>query len=181
MAKRRANRSKKGLKLENKYIYLSFAAGLIYYLASYFKFPNSYGAVVSFILLTLLIMNFKKIDGLKIIICSLIISLITLAPSLNEGTASLFVRVIILLLNLLIIILMIFGLKDLKKWGFYLSIIFIVLGAIAVLINLIFYDATYFGWDLPNVIFNLKMIASLSFSVASLTFLIRFRKVFSSK
>ena len=107
----------KELKLNNKFVYLSFAAGALYYLAYYFKFPNSYSFILSFIFLTLLIKNFKKISGLEIIIYSLIVSLITLAPSINAGPYSFFTRVVLFLLNVLILLLMIFGLKSFKKWA----------------------------------------------------------------
>jgi len=171
----------KELKFENKYIYLSFAAGALYYLAYYFKFPNSYGLAVSFILLTLLIRNFKKIEGTKIIIYSLIISLITLALSMGTGTSSLQLKLVILSLNIAITLLMIFGLKGLRKWGLYLSVTMVLIGLISVLSTTVTYNAQYFGWTLPNVMFNLKIIAAMSFSIASMVFLIKFRKSFSSK
>ena len=171
----------KELKIENKYVYLSFAVGILYYLAYYLKFPNSYSAIVSFALLTLLIKNFKKIDGLKIVICSLIISLITLASSLTIGSYPLMTWLTIFLLNLMILLLMVFGLKGFKKWAFYLSVIMLALGVISVFGTIVNYDAQYFIWTIQNVIFNLKVIASISFSLAAIIFLMKFRKAFSFK
>lgn len=170
----------KELKLENKWVYLSFAVGALYYLAYYFKFPNSYSAVVSFILLTLLIKNFKKIEGLKVIIYSLFISIVTLAISMM-GSSSIVAGLIILALNLIILLLMIVGLKGFRIWGLYLSIVMFLIGLISVFNAVIGYDVQYFSWTAQNIIFNLKIFAAMSFSITSIAFLIKHRKAFGSK
>lgn len=170
----------KDLKLSDKALYISFLAGALFYVAYYFKFPNSYSLLLSFIFLTLLIKNFKKIEGLKIIIYSLVISLITLAPSINIAS-SLARGISLFSLNAFILLLMIFGLKYMKKWAMVFSIIMLSLSWISVIIGIAAYDANYFGWTLQNVILNLKTFAAASLSLVSIAFLVRFRKSFSSR
>jgi len=167
----------KELKFEDKWVYLSLAIGALYYVAYYFKFPNSYSTVVSFVMLTLLIRNFKKIEGLKVIIYSLIISIMTLAISMI-GYQSIMASLVMLSLNLAVFLLMIFGLKGLRKWGFYLSIVMFIIGFVAIFSNIIGYDVQYFSWTAPNIVYNLNMISSLAFSMTSTYFLIKFRKSF---
>jgi hypothetical protein len=128
----------------------------------------------------LLIKNFKKLEGLKVIIYSLVISLLTLALSL-AGSATMASGMIILSLNIILTLLMIFGLRGLKKWGLYLSITITLLGLVSILGNIIIYDVQAFKWTLPNLIFNFKIMAASAFSIVSLMFLIKFRKNFSSK
>ena len=169
----------KELKLENKYIYLAFAAGLLYYAAYYLKFPNSYSAIISLFMVSFLAMGFKKTDGLKVIICSLIISLMTLASSAFSTSLPITYQMMVFSINLVILLLMIFGLKSLRKWGYYLSIAIFSVSIINLILVLVGYNMTYFSWSIQGIAMNLKNVLSLAFAAASITFLIRFRKSFN--
>jgi len=111
------------VKLEWKYVGLSVLAGLLYYLAYYLKFPNSYSAVVSLVLLFLLLKNFKSLNAVSIIIYSTIISAVILPMTVFLMPLSLTYQLIVLFVNLLLILVVSWGLYKTRRWAIILAII----------------------------------------------------------
>lgn len=113
----------RGLKISAKSVIIALFLGLLVNVVYYISLAaiNIYTSVILLAFIVLLIKNFKKVEGIKFIIYFALFNLGTLTLfTFSKGiTIS---AVFIFLINAIILLLIVIGLKRLKMWGVYLTI-----------------------------------------------------------
>ena len=165
------------MKLERKYLLISVAAGLLYYLAYFLKIPNSYSLIVSLMLLILLLKNFKTIKGTAIILYSMIISAVLIPMTIWLMPYSIYSRLGIIAFNFLIVFAIGFGLFKLKRWAMVLAIVANLLSAYQLVYSVIPVMATV-SFNVYVLLFILRNAASLLMTFAVIVYLLTFWKDF---
>ena len=173
MAKKRA----KEFTLKKKYVLWSLAAGLLYYLAHYFNFPNSYGLAVSLTFLILLLKNFKTIKGNAIILYSMIVSAVIIPMTIGLVPYQLSLKLGLIAFNLLFIFVIGFGLFKLKKWAIVLAILVNLLSSYQLVYSVVPVLASV-PFNIYVLLFMLRNATSLLFSFGVIVYLLIFWKKF---
>lgn len=178
MASKKEAKSAKGLMLDFRYILLSVAAGLVYYVAYYFKFPNSFNIIVTLVLLAALIKGFKKVDGVKAIMYMMIYMAVIMPLLILIIPISFYFQIGLIALNWAILLMVITGLKELRIWGFSLAqfvLMFSVVNVLAVFELLITQPP---AMNIFSILFISRNVITFAFLVVSFIYLIRSVKHF---
>jgi hypothetical protein len=179
MAKKLLSKSLKisEIHIEFKYIMLVILAAMINYVAYYLKYPNVWGSLVNIVLLGLLIYDFKNIDGLKVIVYSIILSILSLPITVFMLKIPLVYQLIVFLINTILMVVIAVGLKHLRKWGFYISIITFIL-SIASLVMMVWPSINYFTPNIYYISLLLKQSISTIFYVLAIVYILKHRDYF---
>jgi len=169
--------AKNELKLNKKFVWFSVLAGLLSYIAYYFRFPNLYGILIGIIFLAAFIKNSGKKECLNFIIYLIIFDLIT-APLAFLVQSNLLVQIISLAVNWILFALMIRGLKSLKIWAFYLVIIIFILSLINIISSIIAVFAQSAAWNLQLIVASTRILISLVLVIFLLKCLVASKKYF---
>jgi len=158
------------VKIESKLVILSVLAGIL----GYFGFlALTYNLLIQAIFFLLLIRNFKKIQGMSIFIYYMIFNMVSmplLLASMNPEISSLIVT---LTINVILILLIIAGIKKLKSWGFYLTIIILVFALINSITYYRFYNSGILKiMEVGNYLFSIVLIVSF------IVYLVKSKKYF---
>jgi hypothetical protein len=175
---RKIKKKEEKIKLESKYLILTILAGLLYYLAYFLKFPNSYLILISIIVLIALFKNFNVISGIKALICLFIFNAITLPLVIIISQFNLIIQIIMFAVNVSLICLMIYGLKNLKKWAFYLALAVLILSCFNLISLFVLVLSQPFILTLSYVLFVVKNALSLLLLVFSFVYIIKSKKYF---
>ena len=179
MASRSKTKKEKNeeIKIEFKYVLLTFVAALMGYIADFFRFPNSWTFALTLGFLILLIVNFNKRNGISILIYFMIWNALVLPLFIFSMKVALVSQILFLVINLVAYYLIISGLRRLKKWGFYLTIIVFALSLVNIIFALISSQTT-FVFNLPNMLVLAKNIILLVFLITSVAYVIKSKKSF---
>ena len=178
MASKKEAKSGKALMLDFRYILLSVAAGLIYYVAYYFRFPNSFSIIVTLAFLAALIKGFKKVDGVKAIMYMMIYMAVIMPLLILIIPISFYFQIGLIALNWAILLLVITGLKELKMWGFYLTqfaLMFSMVNVLAVFELLITQPPIM---NIFSILFISRNVLTFAFLAVSFIYLVRSVKHF---
>ena len=168
----------KDVHLKFHYIMFIIISAVISYLALFLKFPNEWSVIVNVVLLVLLICNFKSKEGLLVVISAMILSILTLPITILSLPSSLTVGLMIFVINIVLMVLIIFGLKHLKMWGLYLTLAVFALS----IISLVFTSLSYIQGFLPDLFYVsvlLRYLTMVLFYVLSGWFLLKHKGYFS--
>lgn len=169
------------IKIEMKYALLSVLAGLLYYAADYLKYPNSYSLVIMLIFLICLMKSFKKAEGIKPVIYLMVFSAVILPLTLFSASMPLAYHIALLLLNLSLFMLIIYGLRKFRTWGFYLAVLTIAFSLFNLLYSVIAIISQYFTPTLSMAIFILRNAVTCILFALMLVYLFRFKGHFKAK
>jgi hypothetical protein len=165
------------LHMDFKHMMLIIVAALLSYLALLLRVSNTWSAIINITLLVLLLCFFKSKEGVLIIVSAMVLSVLTLPITVISMSAGLVPKIIIFVINLALLVLIALGLKHLKNWGFYLSIVVFILS----IVSLAFITVPYiqaFAWKLEYIAVVLRYLSMIIFYAASIWFLIKHRKYF---
>ncbi len=148
---------------------------VLMYTAYFYNFPNLLYGLITLGFSIMLIKNFKTLKGFELLFYYLILGLLVLPLVFLNYPPKYFAM--LLGGNILVYLLMIYGLMKFKKWGFWLNLIILILSlanlAFVLSINLkLFFDNT------TGIIIFAKNIMVILFSVLSVAYLIKHRKTF---
>lgn len=180
-AKTKRNRAK--IKYRNKIILsrnaliFTVIAAAMSYLAYYLRFPNSWTVLLMLVLSLALLKNFSSLRGVNVIIYSIIVTALLLPLNIFVLNVTLAYKIAAFIINLIIIIFVANGLRQMRKWGFYLTIIVFAFSLINIVMP-IFSLLSKFDLTLPYSMTLANLIFSAAFSVLSLAYLIKSRKYF---
>jgi hypothetical protein len=175
------------LKYNFKYVLLTLAASVISYVSvlnPYIKFPHVWTTILILGFLVLLLKNFKRIEGIKVLVYYVTWNLFIL-PTVFVGitglnkiiSAQIIFIFITLMINLILFLFMIYGLMKLKKWGLYFSLVVLALFIVNTGIGLFVGSLNIFP-SLSENSFIIRNIVHLVFLILGFVYLIKVRKYF---
>lgn len=166
------------VKLEAKYIILTLIAAAISYLAYYLRFPNSWSVFLMLVFSIILLKNFNSIRGVNVVIYMIIFTALILPLNIFVLNVSIGYKITAFIINLIIINFVANGLKRLRKWGLYLSIIVFALSLINIAVS-IFLLVSRFISTLSYYASLASLVSSLAFSLLSICYLIKSKGYFA--
>ena len=166
------------IEIKGKFILLVLLAAIINYAAYYLKFPNSYGVVLGILFLILLFRNFKKLSGIEVVIYLFILNALTLPLTVFTLGANLASKIIIFVFNIALINFVVSGLRSMKKWGFYLTLVSSVISIVMLFRNLLAYIPLLSKITLPLVVSSANTLVSFALLVCIFVYIIRAKRYF---
>ena len=178
MKNKQKNIEKKGILLEKRFIFLAILAGLLYYIAYYFRFPNSFAAAIGLVFLIALIKNLKTKKGISVLIYLMIFNAITMPLAIFSLKIYLAYQIIYSAFIIVLFCLMINGLRKLRKWAFYLTLFLFVIS----LLNSANLVISFIGefLKLSMIIFITRNVISLAFMIISVFYILKSKQYFKS-
>ena len=167
----------KEIHIEFKYLMIIIFVAMLSYVLYYFKFPNTWAALINLTLVVLLIMDFKDIKGVKVIVYAMILSVLLLPTTVFMLNMPVIYQLIVFLVNITLMILIAIGLKNLRRWGYYLGIIIFILSVISLVLTTI-PALKGFVWNQFFVTITLKQLTSAVFFALAAVYLLKHRRYF---
>ena len=165
------------IHIEFKYLMIVVLAAMLSYVAYYLKYPSTWAAILNIGLLVLLILDFHDINGVKVIIYAMILSVLSLPITVFLLNMPLLYQLIIFVINMVLMVFIAIGLKHLKRWGFYVAIVVFALSIVS-LVAMILPVLGQFTWDQFFITLTLKQLFSGIFYALSIAYLIKHRNYF---
>jgi len=179
--KKRQNKKRgkeKVIAIKSRFIILTILAAVLSYIAYYLRFPNSFGIILGTIFLVLLLKNFKKINGVEVMIYLFIFNALLLPLAIFTLDIGLGYNIFFFVINLTLIALVVSGLKSLKKWGFYMTLLAIVLSAVSLLKAFPSYIPFLKDITIPLILSMANDLISFALMISMLVYIVKSYKYF---
>jgi len=167
----------KELNIEKKYLILIALVGLLGYVSYFLKISNYYNLIIGIIFLVALIKNFNGIKGISVFICLMLLNIFGLPLTIYLSKSSGASKFIIFAVNFILIVLVIIGIRKLKKWAFYLALFLIAFSSISLisLVLTLIYSITF---SVQPALILINNFLSLIILILFFIYLIRSKKYF---
>ena len=125
------------IHIEFKYLVIVILAAMISYVAYYLKYPSTWAAILNLALIVLILVDYKNADGFKVIIYAMILSILSLPVTVFSMAVPLAYQLVIFALNIVLMVFITLGVKQLRKWGFYLALAVFALSILSLVMQLV--------------------------------------------
>jgi hypothetical protein len=170
----------KGIHISFTHVILVVVAALLSYIALFLKYPNTWSMILNLLLIGLLVYYLKSENGVIVIILAMLLSILTLPITIISMQVPLLYQIMIFAINAILMILIIFGLKHLTKWGYYLSIAVFAISILSLVATTLTIMSTT-GWSGFSVTVLFRQATMIIFYILAVVYLILAHKIFHPK
>jgi len=165
---------------EAEFIVASVILGILYYVAYFLKFPNTYMILVYAIFLTALIKDFNNEKGIDVLVYVIMFSIIVM-PLLTfvQGNVTIYLASSFVI-SMTALVFAIIGLRNMKKFGFYLTIILFGLSLVNTAYFMIPFFKNFTSFSPTFLIQLIRNLGSIALLVLSIIYLIKSRGYFKN-
>jgi len=168
------------IKTEAEFIVASVILGILYYVAYFLKFPNTYTIFVYVIFLAALIKDFNNEKGIDVLIYLIMFSIIILPlMTFIQGNINIYL-ISSFVIAMTALVFAIIGLRNMRKFGFYLTIILFGFSLISTIYLMIPFFKAFNGFSTAFLIQLIRNLSSIALLVLSITYLTKSRGYFKN-